>query len=69
MPIVLEQPVLNLDQNQFGAIAYELMGHAFELHKQMGRFFDEHVYRNELARRFGSRAKTECLIYAEHGHF
>jgi hypothetical protein len=40
-----------LDQDEFGTIAYVVMGHAFAIHEKMGRFFDEDIYRDALAAR------------------
>ncbi len=69
MPITIDQPLRVLDQDQFGLISYEVIEHAFAIHKELGRFFDEDVYQNELLRRLGQRAIKEVWIYATHGDF
>jgi GxxExxY protein len=51
MPIQVSATILRLDQNDFGRIAYEVMGHVFEIHREFGRFFDEKIYKRELSRR------------------
>lgn len=69
MPIRFERPVRVLTQDEFRAIAYEVVGHAFAIHKEMGRFFDEQVYQNELHSRLGQRAEREFLIHLEYAGF
>ena len=69
MPITVDRPIQVMTQEQFGAVAYEVMNHAFDIHSEMGRFFDERVYQNELCRRFGGRAETEVFLHATHGDF
>jgi GxxExxY protein len=51
MPIILPPQMRRLSQQEFGDIAYEVMGHVFAMHKDLGRFFDENIYKRELARR------------------
>lgn len=51
MPVVFSGPIRRLSQAEFGDIAYELMGHVFAIHGDIGRFFDERIYKQELARR------------------
>ena len=69
MPITIDKPIEVLTQTRFGEIAFEVMQHAFAVHNQMGRFFDEEVYQNELKARLGDRASTEVWIHAQHGDF
>ena len=40
-----------MTQAEFGGVAFELMRHVFEIHPEFGRFFDEKIYKRELARR------------------
>lgn len=51
MPISVGASVRRLSQNEFGELSFEVMRHAFEIHNQLGRFFDEKVYKRELPRR------------------
>ena len=51
MPVTLKVPLRRLSQSEFGDIAYEVIRHAFAIHHELGRFFDERIYKNELARR------------------
>jgi GxxExxY protein len=51
MPIQVNATIRHLDQNDFGRIAYDVMGHVFEIHNEFGRFFDEKIYKRELSRR------------------
>lgn len=69
MPITIAHPLRVLDQKQFGDIAYEVVQHSFAIHNELGRFFDENVYQNELIRRLGSRATKEFWIHVTHGDF
>lgn len=69
MPIICQHPLRRLNQDQFGAIAYEIVGCAFEIHTAMGRFFDEHVYRNEIFLRFEDRAVREFEVRLAHGDY
>lgn len=49
MPIHVSTKIRRLDQPEFRRIAYELMGQAFRVHGELGRFFEEEAYRKELA--------------------
>ncbi len=69
MPISINHPIEVLTQARFGEIAFEVMQHAFAIHNQMGRFFDEEVYQNELLQRLGQRATKEVYIHATHQDF
>ena len=51
MPIMLPLPLRRLSQNEFGEISYEVMRHVFDIHNEIGRFFDERIYKFELANR------------------
>ena len=67
MPITIAHPLRVLDQKQLGAIAYELIELSFAIHNELGRFFDEDVYQNELLQRLGPRATKEVWIHVTHG--
>jgi GxxExxY protein len=40
-----------LSQDEFGEISYEVMRHVFDIHNEIGRYFDESIYKAELANR------------------
>lgn len=61
MPIRVEGRLVALTQPQFSDIAYGVMREAFSVHKELGRLFDEAVYRNALADRL-SDVLTEVRI-------
>ena len=69
MPIEFSENIRSLDQEEFGAIAYEAMELAFQVHNKLGRFFDEEAYQQELARALGSRAVREASIMVKHADF
>ena len=51
MPFSLRAPIRRLSQGEFGDLSYEVMRHVFDIHNQLGRFFDERIYKCELAHR------------------
>jgi GxxExxY protein len=64
------QPVT---ENRFHELDYEVMRCAFAAHNDLGRFYDEAIYRNELARccscaGFAS-VETEVSVHVTHGDF
>lgn len=61
MPVQVHADVRHLDQQEFGRIAYEVMDHVFAVHNDMGRFFDESIYRDALAARL-PQSRTEVLV-------
>lgn len=40
-----------MSQAEFGETSFEVMKHVFDIHHQIGRLFDESIYKQELARR------------------
>ncbi len=52
MPVQLCVPVRRISQQEFGEISYQVMKVVFAIHNEMGRFFDEKIYKRELAHRF-----------------
>ena len=61
MPITIDADLRRLSQDEFGRVAFEVMGHAFDVHRELGRLFDESVYQTELAARCGN-ARTEVRL-------
>ena len=50
MPIHVNAKTLRLEEKTFAQISYEVMRHIFAIHNDLGRFFDEKIYKRELAR-------------------
>lgn len=72
MPIECRFPVQPLDQDGFHAIDRVVMGHAFDIHNEMGRFLDERIYQDELAYRCiesGIEILREPVIRVTHRDF
>ena len=69
MPIHTGIPIYPFSQSQFGPIAYEVMGHAYAIHKELGPIFNETAYRNTLAHILAPRAVTEVCIRLTHADF
>ena len=68
MPISLPIRTRRISQQEFGAIAYDLMQHVFAIHNEFGRFFNEAIYKRELAARMGGVA-IEVPVTVTHGSF
>jgi len=51
MPIRLGAKIVRLGQAEFGQIAYDVMRTAFDVHTELGRLFDEKIYKWEMAHR------------------
>lgn len=51
MPINYEIQLTPLSQDEFHALDYEVMGLTFAIHREMGRFWHEKIYRRKLANR------------------
>jgi GxxExxY protein len=62
MSIRVFSDLRSLSQDEFGAIAYRVMEHAFAVHHDMGRFFDEVIYRNAVFQRLGCFAEKEVCV-------
>ncbi|HEX9048376.1 MAG TPA: GxxExxY protein [Verrucomicrobiae bacterium] len=68
MPVILRSPIRHLTQAEFAELAYSVMGCVFQIHQDMGRFFDEKVYKRELAYRH-SGVELEVPVEVIHGTF
>jgi GxxExxY protein len=68
MPIISSIPTTRLSQKEFGALAYEVMNHVFVIHDEFGRFFDEKIYKKELAARMNG-VSLEVFVDVVHGSF
>lgn len=51
MPVNLPKDLRRVDEGEFTEIAYRTMECVFAIHNEFGRFFDETIYKRELARR------------------
>ncbi len=51
MPITRTTETIRPTQSEFGQIAYDVMKCVYDIHNEFGRFFDEAVYKRELADR------------------
>ena len=51
MPITCRIPLRRLDQQEFGELSYEVMRDVFAIHNELGRFFEEGIYKRALAAR------------------
>jgi GxxExxY protein len=68
MPIVPSITTRRLSQKEFGALAYEVMDCVFAIHGDFGRFFDEKIYKKELAARMKG-VLLEAFVDVVHGSF
>jgi GxxExxY protein len=57
MPVIPRNPVQCISQKEFSDIAYAVMAKVFEVHRDLGRLFDEKIYQREIAGRLGN---AEC---------
>jgi GxxExxY protein len=48
MPVSSPSPIRRVSQEEFDEIAFEVLRHVFDIHNQIGRFFDEAIYKREL---------------------
>ena len=72
MPVACDLPAEAVDQERFHEIDRAVMGQAFALHNELGRFFDEGVYQLELSNRctqVGLGAQWEIPITVSHHDF
>jgi len=53
-----ELSFVRIEQEEFQEIDYVVMGMAYELQNEMGRIFNEHIYRNELKYRLADKFET-----------
>ncbi len=69
-PGIQIEPISNSD---FHSIDYEIMGLVFSIHRDFGRFWNEMIYRNELAYRCqkagSENVATEVPIEVSFDHF
>jgi GxxExxY protein len=68
MPITRTTETIRPTQSEFGQIAYEVMNCVYGIHNEFGRFFDEAVYKRELADRM-SGMELELPVTVSYGSF
>ena len=68
MPITVKCSVRRMSQAEFGDLAYEVMRTVFSIRDELGRFFDEKIYKRELALRFPG-VQLEVPIEVTHSTF
>lgn len=61
MPIDVQAELRRPTPDEFAALAYDVMACAFHVHNEIGRFFEEKVYKRLVAKRFGT-AKLEVPV-------
>jgi GxxExxY protein len=68
MPITPLHPVKRMSQAEFQEVSYAVMGHIFDIHNDFGRFFDEEIYKRELASRM-PEVELEFPVAVAHDTF
>jgi GxxExxY protein len=68
MPITPLHPVPRISQAEFKEHSYAVMACVFEIHNEFGRFFDERIYKRELAARYPG-VELEFPITVAHRDF
>jgi GxxExxY protein len=68
MPIIPAINARRISQQEFGELSYEVMKHVFDIHSEFGRFFDEAIYKRELAARMKD-VRLEVPVDVVHGTF
>ncbi|HXI71441.1 MAG TPA: GxxExxY protein [Verrucomicrobiae bacterium] len=68
MPVIIHAPMRRLSQAEFGELAYSVMRCVFQIHDEMGRLFDEKIYKRELAHRHAG-VQLEVPIEVVHATF
>ena len=72
MPIRLQHPIQPISENSFHELDSEIMKIIFQIHNDLGRFYDEDIYQMELFRqcnRAGINVTRESEIRLTHDQF
>lgn len=63
MPIILPHPITPLSEQAFHKLDYSVMALAFEMHNELGRFYNEQIYKNKLMQECREKGfATECEV-------
>jgi GxxExxY protein len=68
MPIIRQHQTTRITQDEFSSLAFEVMAHVHDIHNEFGRFFDERVYKRELANRM-TGLELEMPVTVTHKSF
>ncbi len=68
MPVIPSIRIVRISQHEFQELSHEVMRHVFDIHNEFGRFFDERVYKRELADRMAGVA-MEVSVEVIYGSF
>ena len=69
MPILLPYSIDALSEQDFHKMDYSVMALAFEVHNQLGRFYDEDIYKNKLMQKCReSGFETACEVQIKLAH-
>lgn len=68
MPVNICAQLKRVSQADFADMAYEVMRCVFDIHNELGRFFDERIYKRELANRLPG-VKLEVPVEVQHRTF
>lgn len=64
MPITHNFKIQHLSEDDFHALDYRVMGLAFSIHRELGRFWNEGIYQQELAHRCKKAGIQKVIIEA-----
>lgn len=68
MPITCKHPLTPLNRAAFGRLTYAVYAEVLAIRQELGRFFDERIYKQALARRRPDIV-LEVPIWVSHGSF
>ena len=68
MPVCPSSSTTRISQDDFKALASEVMRHVFDIHNEFGRLFDQLIYKRELAARLPG-VVLEAAVTVSHGSF
>lgn len=68
MPITCDHTLTPLDRAAFGKLTYAVFADVLAIREELGRFFDERIYKQALARR-RTDVVLEAPIWVSHGSF
>lgn len=72
MPISCSRELYRHNQEEFHAVDYKVIGHAYSMHNKLGRLPNEEIFKEELAHRCRTDSMDvwrEMMIRVTHGNF